>query len=148
VSYVGVGRYSLTFCVLNRRTVFTSEDAVRSALLQIQRSATHEQFSLLAYCFMPDHLHLLVEGTSFDSDLRRFAARAKQHSGAAHALKNGGRLWQKGYYERILRYSDDARWIARYIVNNPVRAGLVQSPSDYPYVGSGVWSMQELLNSL
>ena len=82
------------------------------------------------------------------SDLRGFAGRAKQHSGADFALKHGGPLWQPGYYDRVLRQNEDARWVARYIVNNPVRAGLVVSPRDYPFLGSDVWTMDELLESI
>jgi putative transposase len=148
VCYVGVARYFLTFCVHERRKVFTCDQSVQLALLHIRQSARHERFSLFAYCFMPDHVHLLVESMSIGSDLRRFVARAKQHSGAAFALKHGGRLWQAGYYERILRRSEDAKWVARYIVNNPVRAGLVSSPSQYAYFGSDVWTLDELMGSI
>jgi len=148
VCYVGVARYFLTFCVRERRKVFTCDQSVHSALLHIRESAKQEQFSLFAYCFMPDHVHLLVEATSPESDLRRFASRAKQHSGAAYALTHGGPLWQRGYYERILRPSEDTKWIARYIVNNPIRAGLASSPSDYPYLGSDVWTIDEMLGSI
>src|SRR6187401_252276 len=107
VSYVGVARYFLTFCVRERRKVFTCDQPVQSALLHIRESARHERFSLFAYCFMPDHVHLLVESTTIASDLRQFVGRAKQYSGAAFALKHGGPLWQAGYYERILRHSED-----------------------------------------
>jgi putative transposase len=100
---------------------------------------------MLAYCFMPDHVHLLVEGVDLQSDLRTFVGRAKQHSGADFALKHDRRLWQPGYYDRVLRQDGDARRVARYIVNNPVRAGLVVSPRDYPFVGSDVWTLDELL---
>ena len=146
--YVGLAQYFLTFCVRGRHKVFICDTAVNSALLHIRESARLQQFSILAYCFMPDHVHLLVEATSAVSDLRAFVSRAKQYSGAAYALKHGGPLWQRGYYERILRRSEDAKSIARYIVNNPVRAELVLSPSDYPYLGSDVWEIEELVGSI
>ena len=97
---------------------------------------------------MPDHVHLLVEAQADTSDLRRFAKLAKQRSGAAHAMATNERLWQEGYYERVLRQSEDAISIARYILANPVRAGLVGAPEDYPYLGSDVWSMEDLLGSI
>ncbi len=73
---------------------------------------------------------------------------AKQRSGGLYARTQRARLWQQGYYERVLREDDDARGLARYIVNNPVRAGLVESPADYPLVGSDVWSLKDLLESI
>ncbi len=109
-----------------------------------QHSARLDRFALLAYCLMPDHAHLLVEGLAVQSDLRRFAKMAKQRSGAAHALARGKTLWPEGYYERVLRGDEDAFAMARYIVANPLRAGLVASARDYPYLGSDRWPLDEL----
>jgi putative transposase len=114
---------------------------------QFRITARTEGFAILAYCLMPDHVHLLVEGISERSDFRRFAKLAKQRSGAAYALKSGNRLWQKGYYERVLRYDEDAKDVAQYIIANPVRAGLVRSPDQYPYLGSDRWSVRDLIES-
>ena len=58
------------------------------------------------------------------------------------------RLWQDGYYERVLRQEEDAQAFARYIVNNPIRAGLVETPEDYPLIGSDTWTLAELLESV
>ena len=46
-----------------------------------------------------------------------------------------GRLWQRGYYERVLRDEDHTRDVIRYILQNPVRAGLAKSPDEYPFLG-------------
>jgi len=70
-------------------------------------------------------------------------ARPQRLSGAGH-----GALWQEGYYERVLRVSEDARWVARYIMGNPVRAGLAQTPDQYPFSGSDVWTIPEILGSI
>ena len=59
----------------------------------------------------------------------------------------GGPLWQDGYYERVLRRDEDIKEVARYIFENPVRAGLVQSPTEYPYLGSEVWTLAELFDA-
>jgi REP element-mobilizing transposase RayT len=84
---------------------------------------------------MPDHLHLLVEGTSDEADLCGFVSAAK-HRGAYAARKwIRGRLWQRGYYECVLRDEDHTRDVIRYILQNPVRAGLAKSPDEYPFLG-------------
>ena len=145
-SYSGFNRYFLTFCVKERDRTFVDGLIIIVALEQFRKTAALEQFSILTYCFMPDHVHLLVEGTCETSDLRRFAKLAKQRSGAAHALLGRGRLWQDGYYERVLRDEDASRDVARYIVENPVRAGLVISPIDYPHVGSDMWTLAHILD--
>jgi REP element-mobilizing transposase RayT len=93
---------------------------------------------------MPDHVHLLVEGTAADSDLRRFVKGAKQSSGRVHSRNHDGRLWDEGYHDRILRKDSDVRQIVRYILWNPVRAGLTTRPAQYPFVGSDVLSIEQL----
>lgn len=45
-------------------------------------------------------------------------------------------LWQKSYYDHVLRQEEDLQAVARYIWANPVRANLVQNTNDYPYPGS------------
>ncbi len=71
-------------------------DAVRSELIH---SSEEDGFAVLAYCFMPDHVHLLLEGTSPTSDLPRLIARWKQKTGYAHRCATGadsvaGRLFR------------------------------------------------------
>ena len=55
--------------------------------------------------------------------------------------------WQEGSHEHVLRGDEDARHVARYIIENPVRAGLVTTPFQYPYLGSDVWTLGELIES-
>jgi REP element-mobilizing transposase RayT len=142
--YVGQYRYFLTFCVRDRLPVFRDTQIVEQTLKQLRRTSGLERFAILAYCVMPDHAHLLVEGLEADSDFKRFAKMAKQRSGGAYARSRHARLWQEGYYERVRREDDDTRELARYIINNPVRGDLVESPADYPFLGSDVWSLAEL----
>ena len=95
---------------------------------------------------MPDHAHLLIEGMTDAADLQRFVKRAKQRSGQAHAHHAHGRLWQEGYYDRVLRAEEDSRAIARYVIENPVRAGLVDRAGLYPPLASDVSPVEELLD--
>ena len=145
--YQGLYRYFLTLCTFERQAFFLNSGTVVQTLLQFRNVSSRESFEILAYCFMPDHAHLLVEGVSDRSDLRRFIKLSKQRSGGIHARSFGGPLWQDGYYDRILRDGDDILAIARYLLNNPIRAGLVKSPADYPHMGSDRWSLQELIEA-
>jgi REP element-mobilizing transposase RayT len=85
---------------------------------------------------MPDHVHLVVEGRTETSDLRRFAKMAKQR--VEHVLRKHFRvypLWQHGYYERILRTGESTSIAIDYVLNNPAVAGLVKNRRDYPFSG-------------
>ena len=103
--------------------------------LQFAHVAASNDFDVLAYCFMPDHLHLLVKGKTQDADLRVFVSTAKQRAAYVARTFIRGRLWQPGYFDRILRDEDDAYAVIKYIRDNPVRAGLVQAADDYPFSG-------------
>ena len=127
--------------------MFLDPATADATIAQILRTASEEHFSILAYCLMPDHVHLLVEGTTEHADVRRFAKMSKQRSGAVHALRFRERLWQEGYHDHILRKDDDVKGIARYILENPIRAGLVRAAAEYPHLGSGVWSLAELFDA-
>ena len=146
--YVGLYRYFLTFCTDSRRRLFSLSPAVALVLDQIEHVATDEQFAIVAYCFMPDHLHLLVEGRADWSDCRRFIARAKQFSGFHYARSFGGRLWQRYGFEHVLRNDEATLNVARYILDNPLRAGLVSRVDDYPFVGSRVYTLDEILRTV
>ena len=145
-TYLGFYRYSLTFCTDHRRHVFTSNETVNLVLEQISRAAGENQFAVVAYCFMPDHLHLLIEGQAESSDCRRFIARAKQYSGFYYSKAFDSRLWQRYGYEHVLRDDEETRVIARDILNHPIRAGLADVVEDYPYVGSLVYELRDLLD--
>jgi putative transposase len=147
-SYVGLHRYLPTFRTLNGARLFERDQPVADALAQIRLTATLDRFAILAYCFMPDHLHLLVDALNDEANLRAFVKMAKQRSGAAHALGGLGRLWHDGYWDEILRIDADPLPAIRYIFENPVRARLVSSPREYPYLGSDVWPLAYLLDLL
>src|SRR5262249_5743566 len=133
--YVGRHRYSLTFCTDRRRHLFTSAERVLLVLSQILRAADEDQFAILAYCFMPDHVHLLIQGESDASDCRRFITRAKQYGAYYFSKTFGSRLWQRYGFEHVLRDDETTMDVARYILENPIRAGLVRRVEDYPHVG-------------
>ena len=63
----------------------------------------------------------------------------KQKSGFAFRHTVPPLQWQKSYYDHVLRREDDVVVVARYIVANPVRAGLASAAGEYPFTGSFVW---------
>jgi putative transposase len=146
--YQGPYRYFVTFCTFDRRETLSDPAVASLVLMQLRRTSEALAFAILAYCLMPDHVHLLVEGTTATADFRRFIKRLKQSSGQKYSHRAKGPLWQEGYHDRVLRCGDDAKTIARYIIWNPVRAGLARRPSEYPHVGSDVWTLQQLAESI
>jgi putative transposase len=146
-SYVGLHRYSLTFCTDERQRLFTDAAAVEIVLRQLVRASGEQKFAVLTYCFMPDHLHILCEGTSDDSDCKRFIKAFKQYSGYYYSQKFHRTPWQRYGFEHVLRDDEVTIDVARYILGNPVRAGLAATVEEYPYVGSLVYELKNLISS-
>jgi putative transposase len=147
-SYRGFHAYFVTCCAGHRRAHFADAgcvDIVRRHLLHLAGAC---DFEVSAYCFMPDHVHVLLEATSVDSELSRLMNSWKQHTGYAHARGTGSRLWQNGYYDHVLRNDEDRLGIIAYLLSNPLRAGLVSDLSRYPFWGSGVWERDQLLEAV
>jgi putative transposase len=133
-SYRGLYRYLLTFCTANRLRHFERADLVATARSRIQQTSVEENFSIVAYCFMPDHLHLVVEGLGEDADLQRFVKIGKQR--VVYSLRENHSVrdvWQEGFHDWVLRPEQTNEAVIRYVLNNPVRAGLVEKPEDYPF---------------
>ena len=93
----------------------------------------------LAFVVMPDHLHWLM-ALKEDAYLGTVMRSIKNVSGRQvnAALRRRGTLWQSGFHDHALRKDEDLVSAARYIVANPLRAGLVRSVADYP-LWDAVW---------
>jgi REP element-mobilizing transposase RayT len=85
---------------------------------------------------MPDHVHLLIEGENSDADMQKFVALFKQKTAYWFKGIYGLKLWEVNYYEHVLRNDEATNAVARYIIQNPVRRGMVEDCSSYPYSGS------------
>ena len=79
--YEGYHRYFVTICTHERNHIFKNDAIVRQLIRVLKDMSNNLGFKVWAYCFMPDHLHLLVEGESPDSDLKKFISSYKQYTG-------------------------------------------------------------------
>jgi len=142
--YRGFYQYFVTACTWNRRPLFLEPWLARELSAQLSPFFARYAFEVVAYCFMPDHVHLLLEGTSPEADFRAAMRQWKQQTAQAWNPRTGHRLWQSGYYERVLREGDDTRAVVGYLLQNPVRAGLVSTSRDWPWTGSSRYSLADL----
>ena len=78
---------------------------------------------------MPDHVHALL---SFPPSGKRLHSVISQWKG--WTAKTIGLEWQRDFFEHRLRRGENRREKADYILNNPVRKGLVARPEDWPFV--------------
>ena len=138
--------YFVTACCAERREVFSDNFAVDIALESLLKCAAATNWNILQICFMPDHVHLLAAPTSDrEQKLSRLMQRWKSSS-KQRLNRSGieGDIWQKEFFDRLLRSNENLTDKWRYAEMNPVRAGLCERPDEYPYLGSP----QEILNRL
>jgi putative transposase len=100
------------------------------------------------YCFMPDHQHLIITGMRSDSDIRKVLVSYKQRTGFWMSINKPGMRWQKDFYDHIIRENENIGVYVRYILDNPVRKGLVSSWQDYPFKGSIGCKMEDVLSGI
>ena len=137
-SYVGQQNYFVTICCSNRRKIFIQRSRC-SWLLEVFRSeCVARNFTIHAYCVMPDHFHFLAEGLQLSSDLLNLIKSFKLKTSRTYAREKGQILWQRKFYDHILRPNEPPESVAWYIWLNPVRKRLSATPHAYPLNGSFV----------
>ncbi len=141
--YKGRYRYFVTICTYEKITIFTDKSVVDHLLDALRIQSRMYGFKILVYCFMPDHLHLLIEGKNYESDMKIFISAYKQKTGYYYKKENGSKLWQINYYEHVLRSEEDTKTVANYIFANPVRKGIVEDFTQYEFLGSFEFDINE-----
>lgn len=125
--------YLVTTVTHNRVPLFADWQTACACARCLHHAPADVAITPLAWVIMPDHFHWLF---SLDDDIlatvmQRFKSRAAR---ATNATRNrGGTVWQAGYHDRAVRREQDLRELARYVVANPVRAGLCRRVGDYPF---------------
>lgn len=131
--------YLVTAATVKRKRFFQQFDAACAACRSFEDSRTLGDACMLAWVLMPDHGHWLIRlggKTSLDQVVNRLKSASARF--VNHLIGRQGALWQRAYHDHALRSEESLRKVARYIVANPVRAGLVERVGDYPF-WNAVW---------
>jgi len=129
--------YFITACCADRRPVFAQADHVCTAIECLRQTERRLRWRVLNCCFMPDHVHLLLSPVqSRDQPPSKFMQRWKNSVTVRLKPVVGHEVWQREFFDRLLRTDEklDEKW--NYIRENPVRAGLCSKPEDYPFSGT------------
>ena len=125
--------YFTTTATRGRATLFRDFDAACAASRALGSQRSWGDARALAWVLMPDHLHCLVQL----GDLPLPKVIQAVHSLTARAVNAergaSGPIWQGAFHDHALRADEDLRAAARYLIANPLRAGLVAHVGDYPF---------------
>jgi REP element-mobilizing transposase RayT len=100
-SYIGIQYYVVTWSCHEHQPRFTQHDRVDLVRKQFLRASQEANVADIADCFMPDHIHHLVQGTTSEADAGLYMRKAKQYSGLYFHKAFHMKLWGgKGFDRR------------------------------------------------
>jgi len=141
--YIGERPISFTLCIKDRKQYFTNASSFKVfEQILLGELKSFDCFAFI-YLFMPDHVHLVLGGNNSSSNVKKCLEMFKQKSGY-YLNKNAVYFkWQKDYYDHILRSEENLEIHLKYILTNPVRAGITDYWKKYPFKGSTIYNLNE-----
>jgi putative transposase len=141
------GRNASPASILNSKRVFfaTTKTSMGRCLLQSERNAglfvdvlrslvAEHRFHLYDFVIMPDHVHLLIEvGSEMTVEKAMQLIKGRYSHRLTKEFGHLGEVWQRGFSEVQVLNRESFAQHRVYIATNPVKAGLVDSPEQYPY---------------
>jgi putative transposase len=129
--------YLITIVCAQRKTIFADIHCGRTVVRELQR--IEDNAKTLCFVIMPDHIHWLMQ---LDNDLELSRCAQKFKGNVTRELHKrqlvNGKIWEPSFHDSAIRRERDLLATARYIVANPLRAGLVNTLRDYP-LWDAVW---------
>jgi REP element-mobilizing transposase RayT len=107
-------------------------------VVSIHKGAELDHYELGAYVVMANHVHLLIRPKIATDRLLKSLKGATAREANRWLQRTGEPFWQKESYDHWVRNQDEFQRIREYIETNPVKAGLVTNPQDYPWPSANV----------
>ena len=140
--------YFFTLCARRPGAPFLNHDLARAVIAALRWRRERHRWSLYGYCLMPDHLHFIARLPVLEAEVARLQPEGtappsvldqvrdfKRYTTTQIWWKQGGRgpLWQPSSYDRIVRPGDSIEAAVHYVLENPLRKGLVACWEEYPF---------------
>jgi len=127
--------YFVTLCTADRRPLFLESRIAKAIEDEMEFKRAKKEIHLFCYCIMPDHLHLLFSlADDYPKRMQDWVSAFKRYTAKKiFDLYEIRPLWQKNFYDRIVRQEESLLEMAKYIIHNPVRKGIVSNWETYPY---------------
>jgi len=141
--YRGLVTVAFTCCLKDKTQNIGQKEIVPTCAEILFSESIKLECDVLAYIFMPDHCHILLQGKSDRADTLKAVYSFKQNSGFWFSKYYREIEWQKSFYDHILRTDEEIDKHMRYILENPVRKEIVDDWKKYPWKGSSVYDLNE-----
>jgi len=126
----------MTVRAYRNKSPFIRADLNERVLQVLREEQTRQSCRVFTYCLMSDHLHFLASPNQDGISILMFTNQYKgKATNASWTVGWQGKLWQPRYFDHIVRTEESLTAIAEYILNNPVRKGLVENRDDWLWSG-------------
>jgi len=135
--------YLVTTVTLEGRPIFSEGASGHACGVGIHEFPRFARVTTLAWVIMPDHLHWLfrLDDGALDNVVSRLKANLARR--VNRQCGSEGAIWQTGYHDRGIRRDQDLRAVARYVIANPLRAGICERVGDYPF-WDAIWLSEDV----
>jgi len=127
--------YFITICTPDRQPLFLDKNLAKVLEEEISFRREKKEIRIFCYCIMPDHLHILLSLTdNYKKSLQDWVSSFKRYTAkVVKEEQNIKPLWQRNFFDRIVRTEESIRDFVQYILDNPVRKGIVANWEEYPF---------------
>ena len=124
----------VTICTEIKNNIFHSAVNAKIVIDELLKTSKDLKFRILCYCLMPDHLHVIVSPGDSNLPLSKFLNVFKGKTTTILREREGLReIWQRSAFDHIIRAEEGLKVVIEYVMNNPVRKGIVEKTEDYTY---------------
>ena len=134
--YVPDATYFITAVTQDRHPLFSDDANIELLRATMRRAKEHHPYTMRAYAFMPDHFHLLIfvpDNTDISKLLQSIQRNFTRNYRKEHSITGTTRLWQRGFWDHVIRDDQDFADHFHYIHYNPVKHKYVSRPEDYAH---------------
>jgi putative transposase len=131
--------YFITSCTYQRKPILATEEVYQILLEEWKSSSTRHGWCVGRFTVMPDHVHFFARPLEDSSKtLSQWMQAFKEWTSKRinrETSSETGRVWRHGFFDHVLRSGESYSEKWDYVRQNPVRAGLAESPEDWEYSG-------------
>jgi putative transposase len=143
--YQGEVSVAFTLCTKSRKPIFMDQHIMDVFTDKLASIIKKTGCIVPVYCFMPDHQHIMITGTSSAADVWATLVSYKQKTGYWLSKNNLDFEWQKDFCDHVIKEREQVATQVRYLLDNPVRKGLARTWEEYPYKGSMGCELKDVL---
>jgi putative transposase len=141
--YHGYVTVAFTCCIKDKKQFIAREEIVLQCSKILFKESIRSDCNVRAYIFMPDHCHILLQGKSIHANPMNALRGFKQKSGYWFSKNYKRIVWQKSFYDHIIRTDAEIDKHIRYLLENPVRKEIIADWKEYPWKGSTVYDLNK-----